>query len=314
MDTWWNSLNKNEKLFGVLVTTLSIAFIVFVVWLLVKSFEPPPSPPPPPPQVIEPPPQVAEPSYVEYPYIPQYQPPRFQPPQYQPPQYQPPQYQQPPQPPQQPPQPPQQPQPPPQPPSTQPKPPVKNNLSDKDRWVEAHNFYRRKHCVPELTWNADAAQKAQAWAQYLIDHNEWRHPASNERSVYIPNMGQNLARDVNASRNIEDTVSSWYEEVSLPNVIGYDSRMTDQQYKQTISDTVKKERPSNCPGIAYIYGQDSCNPNHWYGHFTQVVWKGSAQIGCGIATDKKGTYISACNYAPTGNIIGRFTQNVVPLC
>ena len=48
------------------------------------------------------------------------------------------------------------------------------------------------------------------------------------------------------------------------------------------------------------------------GHFTQVVWKGSTEIGCGQARDAKGGTYVVCNYNPPGNYTGRFPANVTP--
>ena len=42
------------------------------------------------------------------------------------------------------------------------------------------------------------------------------------------------------------------------------------------------------------------------GMFTQMVWKGSTKMGCGIK-DK----ILVCHYCPGGNFIGRFEKNVL---
>lgn len=48
------------------------------------------------------------------------------------------------------------------------------------------------------------------------------------------------------------------------------------------------------------------------GHFTQVVWKGSTEIGCGQARDARGGTYVVCNYNPPGNYSGRFPANVTP--
>lgn len=47
------------------------------------------------------------------------------------------------------------------------------------------------------------------------------------------------------------------------------------------------------------------------GHFTQVVWKGTTEVGCGQARDAKGGTYIVCNYNPPGNMQGRFPENVV---
>ena len=46
------------------------------------------------------------------------------------------------------------------------------------------------------------------------------------------------------------------------------------------------------------------------GHFTQVIWKDSKEVGFGIAKNKGGYTYVVGNYLPAGNIIGRFKQNV----
>ena len=50
------------------------------------------------------------------------------------------------------------------------------------------------------------------------------------------------------------------------------------------------------------------------GHFTQVVWKGTKEIGCGNAKGCTNgwAYVWVCQYNPPGNYIGRFAENVFP--
>ncbi len=47
------------------------------------------------------------------------------------------------------------------------------------------------------------------------------------------------------------------------------------------------------------------------GHFTQVVWKGSTELGCGKARSRRGGLYVVCNYSPPGNYLGRFPENVL---
>jgi uncharacterized protein YkwD len=49
------------------------------------------------------------------------------------------------------------------------------------------------------------------------------------------------------------------------------------------------------------------------GHFTQVVWKGTTEIGCGKARSKSGNIYVVCNYSPPGNYRGQFKSNVTEL-
>lgn len=48
------------------------------------------------------------------------------------------------------------------------------------------------------------------------------------------------------------------------------------------------------------------------GHFTQVVWKGSKEIGVGRATSSGGRTVVVANYRPPGNVLGMFATNVLP--
>ncbi|KAL1624264.1 sterol-binding protein [Neofusicoccum ribis] len=44
-------------------------------------------------------------------------------------------------------------------------------------------------------------------------------------------------------------------------------------------------------------------------HFTQVVWKKTTKVGCGMADCSQGK-LATCNYSPAGNMLGTFAANV----
>lgn len=48
------------------------------------------------------------------------------------------------------------------------------------------------------------------------------------------------------------------------------------------------------------------------GHFTQVVWRDSTELGVGMARNRNGEVYVVCNYNPAGNFLGSFTDNVLP--
>jgi len=49
------------------------------------------------------------------------------------------------------------------------------------------------------------------------------------------------------------------------------------------------------------------------GHFTQVIWRTTTELGCGRAVCSAAE-IWVCNYAPPGNVGGEFKRNVPPRC
>ncbi|WP_088347875.1 MULTISPECIES: CAP family protein [Rhodomicrobium] len=50
-------------------------------------------------------------------------------------------------------------------------------------------------------------------------------------------------------------------------------------------------------------------------HFTQMVWKETKQIGCGVAQCYFGAIrLWVCRYGPTGNWAGKYPQNVPKRC
>lgn len=68
------------------------------------------------------------------------------------------------------------------------------------------------------------------------------------------------------------------------------------------------------------YGKASPDLNSFgsYGHFTQMVWKGTTSVGCAtqFCSSMKNlpgftnTYYTVCNYYPPGNYLGSFNTNV----
>lgn len=51
-------------------------------------------------------------------------------------------------------------------------------------------------------------------------------------------------------------------------------------------------------------GQRYANTTEAIGHFTQVVWKASTDVGCGLAIGPDFYVYGVCNYSPPGNYIG----------
>ena len=48
------------------------------------------------------------------------------------------------------------------------------------------------------------------------------------------------------------------------------------------------------------------------GHFTQIVWQNSKEMGAGKAVSSSGAQFVVARYQPPGNVRGQFPENVKP--
>ena len=139
--------------------------------------------------------------------------------------------------------------------------------------LSTHNYYRSRHQVGDLKWNNEIQEIAQAYSEKIAPGHSLIHSTSTYKGE---SLGENLYMSYGGI-NGEQASNSWYNEVNN-----------------------------------YDFSSHSSAEGKVTGHFTQLVWKGSKEIGCGSACD--GTYcVCCCNYYPAGNFIGRYDSNVYPL-
>jgi glioma pathogenesis-related protein 2 len=146
--------------------------------------------------------------------------------------------------------------------------------------LSQHNTYRTTHRAPALTSSESLNNSAQSWAEHLASTGTFEHSGT-------PGVGENLYAYYTTDPSIDSAalangaVQDWYKEVA-----SYD-------YAN--------------PGFSLETG-----------HFTQVVWKSSTEVGCGVAqgtASSNGTQFNAfyvvCQYTPPGNVQGQFPANVL---
>ena len=139
--------------------------------------------------------------------------------------------------------------------------------------LDRHNLYRAKHQAPNLERLAALETIAQSYSEKLVTLGYLVHSNNTLNGNYI---GENLYFGYNAGYLGTKPVDAWYDEI--------------KDY-----DFAKSEFTSGT------------------GHFTQVVWKNSKQVGCGVACSNKDYCYVTCNYYPGGNYLGQFKTNVLPL-
>lgn len=107
---------------------------------------------------------------------------------------------------------------------------------------------------------------------------QWAQHLADIKKLDHDRSGQNVAWSNKEGYSGEDVVKQWYREIS----------------EVSFSDI------------------ESALDKH-AGHFTQVVWKGSREIGIGraFADNGRDVYV-VCNYSPAGNMKGHVKENVLP--
>lgn len=140
--------------------------------------------------------------------------------------------------------------------------------------LEAHNLWRAEVQSPGLSWSSRAAAIAQAWADQLQSEGcAIRHNTAPERKH---TYGENIYRYWRSSP--------------------YDGYRRDVRF---VADAWGAEKPY------YDATSNSCAapPGGMCGHYTQLVWSRSLQVGCGRAhcADSE---VWVCNYYPRGNYVG----------
>lgn len=135
--------------------------------------------------------------------------------------------------------------------------------------VDYHNQARREVGVGPVTWSPQIAAFAQEWADELARRGAFQHRPASQQRY-----GENLAGGTTGAFTVKSGVDMWYGEKNL-------------------------YRPGAAFSATFLPA----------GHYTQMVWNTSNQIGAGMAVCQTGQYrgwtILVCNYAERGNVIGR---------
>ncbi|XP_053380224.1 Golgi-associated plant pathogenesis-related protein 1-like [Mercenaria mercenaria] len=146
-----------------------------------------------------------------------------------------------------------------------------------DDAVKVHNELRAKHGASKLKHAKDLSDYAQKWVENLAAKNAFQHVCLRGKElvkIFAANgHHQGLITQVLVARR--EACEQWYSEIS----------------KHDFSSEPRTLRS---------------------GHFTQMVWKGSKEMGIGKAKTSGGKVIVVANYRPAGNLVGSFVENVAP--
>ena len=135
--------------------------------------------------------------------------------------------------------------------------------------LEVHNKARADVGVGPLTWSDSLSRYAAAWARELA--------ASGCRIRHRPRTGQwaqaygeNIFWSSGGSPTLAEAARSWYSEI--------------RDFKN-----------------------QALEGNNWYktGHYSQMVWRQTQQVGMASVACPNGSVIIVANYDPPGNYMGQ---------
>lgn len=156
--------------------------------------------------------------------------------------------------------------------------PVTDIAVEPQRIVDAHNKIRRQLSIPELQWSSQMAAYATEWALFLS--NDIGCDLQNRGSIGLPQhrngFGENL-----------------YKHQAVVKTDG--SRLLDSIDGERVVFEWARE------SVDYDYTNNACAPGKSCDHYTQLVWRDSAVVGCGAASCGSRDQIWVCNYDPPGN-------------
>jgi|SRR5580700_53313 pathogenesis-related protein 1 len=148
--------------------------------------------------------------------------------------------------------------------------------------------------LPPLVWSTTVAAYAQDWANTQASTNCASPSHRPSSDLEAQGYGENLAvfdgagQGVSLSTGVStaaDAVNAWASEKACWT---YGEFMTTDACNATC--------------VANL-DSDGC------GHYTQIVWRSTMELGCGVASCMNGQSVEdiwICNYAPAGNLVGAY--------
>ena len=137
-------------------------------------------------------------------------------------------------------------------------------------WLKAHNDARADFGSPPLRWSLDLELQAYDYARKLGRKERLEHSGYEERN----RQGENLWMGTKRYYSPHTMIAAFVDE---------------KRYF----------RAGKFPNI-------STTPN-WadVGHYTQIVWKDTQEVGCALAEGRT-QEVLVCRYYPSGNVLGTY--------
>lgn len=136
--------------------------------------------------------------------------------------------------------------------------------------LKAHNDYRKKHGAQPLKLSKKLSKVAKEWCETIAKKDVLQHRPNNQ---YGENLYCYYSPDPKFNIKGDEAVKSWYSEIK-----------------------------------DFRFGAEPRDLRA--GHFTQVVWADSKELGVARVKSKSGKTYVVANYSPAGNFVGSFATKV----
>lgn len=150
--------------------------------------------------------------------------------------------------------------------------------------LATHNQVRASVGLPVLRWSGQMAAYAQQWADYLSANNGCQMKHRSHAHANLLTVGENLYW-------ASPTTITWSDgrkETEVQNITPV----------QVATDWAGERKD-------YSYASNSCRSGEQCGHYTQMVWRNTTEVGCGMTVCPDKGQLWVCNYNPPGNWIGQ---------
>ena len=148
--------------------------------------------------------------------------------------------------------------------------------NDKLSALQVHNDARKEVGVTPLVWSEKLEEQALKYAKQIARTNDYKHSntedGENLAMFYEYEESNKVKTFVYSDTPLYDASMAWYEEIK------------DYKYSK-----IKRFRIG--PKI---------------GHYTQMVWKDTKEVGIASAISKNGKVYVVARYYPVGNYLGEY--------
>lgn len=145
--------------------------------------------------------------------------------------------------------------------------------------LATHNRVRAAVGVPPLRWSGTMAAYAQQWAEHLAAHNHCTMQHRSRAQANYLKVGENLY---------------WASPL----------RWSDGRIEVQDIPSAKVAQDWADEGKDYDNVRHTCRAGAQCGHYTQMVWHSTTEVGCAMTVCPDRGQLWVCNYNPPGNWVG----------